>query len=153
MAKTMELILRDEIPNLGRRGDVVNVKNGYGRNYLIPHKLAVPLTEGNRKAVEQQKASALKRDAKEQSDAAQLAAIIEKTTLVLTRKAGEGGTLFGSVTSMDLAEALEKKGFQIDRRKIQLEDPIKQLGEFAVSVKLHKEVTVSVPIQVVAEPE
>jgi len=153
MAKTMELILREEVPNLGRRGDVVQVKNGYGRNYLLPRKLAVPLTEGNRKMVEQQKAAALKRDAKEQADAQQLAGILSQTTLILTRKAGETGTLFGSVTSLDIAEALEKKGFHVDRRKILLEDPIKQLGDFAVPVRLHREVTVSVPVQVVAEPE
>src|SRR5581483_8306053 len=135
MAKTMELILREEVPNLGRRGDVVQVKNGYGRNYLLPRKLAVPLTEGNRKMVEQQKSAALKRDAKEQADAQQLAGILSQTTLILTRKAGETGTLFGSVTSLDIAEALEKKGFHVDRRKILLEDPIKQLGDFAVPVR------------------
>ena len=153
MSKTMELILREEVPHLGRRGDVVAVKSGYGRNYLLPRKLAVPLTEGNRKVVEQQKAAALKREAKEQGDAAQLAELIAKTTLTIARKAGETGVLFGSVTSLDVAEALHKHGFQIDRRKVDLEDPIKQLGEFQVPVRLHKDVTVSVPVQVVPEQE
>lgn len=153
MGKTMELILREEVPHLGRRGDVVQVKSGYGRNYLLPRKLAVPVTEGNRKAVEQQKAAALKREAKEQADAAQLGTMLAKTTLSFARKAGETGVLFGSVTSLDVAEALQKHGFQIDHRKVLLESPLKQLGEFEVPVRLHKDVTVSVPVQVVPEQE
>jgi len=151
MAKTMELILRKDVEQLGRRGQVVQVKAGYGRNYLLPHKLAMPVTEGNRKVVEQEKAAAIKRDAHEQSEAQQLAAMLAQTTLTVARKAGENGVLFGSVTSIDIAEELHKKGFEIDRRKIHLDEPIKQLGEFQVPVRLHKEVTVSVPIQVVPE--
>jgi large subunit ribosomal protein L9 len=151
MAKAMDLILREEVPNLGRRGDVVQVKNGYGRNFLLPRKLAVPLTEGNRKVVEQQKAAGLKREAKEKAEAEQLAAMLEQAKLSFARKAGETGVLFGSVTSHDVADALEAKGFQIDRRKVLLEDPIKQLGEFAVPVRLHRDVTVSVAVQVVPE--
>ena len=151
MAKTMELILRKDVEQLGRRGQVVQVKAGYGRNYLLPHQLAMPVTEGNRKVVEQEKAAAIKRDAHEQSEAQQLAALLAQTTLTVARKAGENGVLFGSVTSIDIAEELHKKGFEIDRRKIHLEEPLKQLGEFQVPVRLHKEVTVSVPIQVVAE--
>jgi large subunit ribosomal protein L9 len=147
----MELILRDDIPHLGRRGDVVQVKGGYGRNYLLPRKLAIPLTAGNRKVIEQEKAAAARRDIREKSDAEQVSAMLAKTTLTFARKAGETGVLFGSVTSLDVTEALEKKGFQIDRRKVHLEEPIKQLGEFQVPVRLHKDVTVSVQVQVVAE--
>jgi large subunit ribosomal protein L9 len=147
----MELILRDDIPHLGRRGDVVQVKGGYGRNYLLPRKLAIPVTAGNRKVIEQEKAAAARRDIREKSDAEQVSAMLAKTTLTFARKAGETGVLFGSVTSLDVTEALEKKGFQIDRRKVHLEEPIKQLGEFQVPVRLHKDVTVSVQVQVVAE--
>jgi large subunit ribosomal protein L9 len=151
MANTMELILRQDVEHLGRRGDVVQVKGGYGRNFLLPRKLAMAVTAGNRKVVEQERASALKRDAREQSDAQQLATMLAQTTITIARKSGENGVLFGSVTSLDLAEALHKKGFEIDRKKIHLEDPIKQLGEFQVPVRLHKDVTVSLPVQVVAE--
>jgi len=147
----MELILREDIPHLGRRGDVVQVKGGYGRNYLLPRKLAIPVTAGNRKVIEQEKAAAARRDIREKSDAEQVSVMLATTTLTFARKAGETGVLFGSVTSFDVTEALEKKGFQIDRRKVHLEEPIKQLGEFQVPVRLHKDVTVSVQVQVVAE--
>ncbi len=149
----MELILREDVSNLGRRGDVVNVKDGYGRNYLLPKKLAVPLTEGNKKVVEQQKVAALKREAHEKSEAEQLAGMVSQQRLVIARKAGENGTLFGSVTSIDIAEALHKSGYEIDRRKIVLEDPLKQLGEFSVPVRLHRDVTATVTVQVVQEQE
>ena len=151
MAKTMEIILREDVEQLGRRGDVVQVKGGYGRNYLLPRKLAMLVTAGNRKVVEQEKAAGIKRNAREQSEAQQLAVMLAQTTLTVARKAGENGVLFGSVTSIDIAEELHKKGFEIDRRKIHLEEPLKQLGEFQVPVRLHKEVTVSVAVQVVAE--
>jgi len=151
MSKTMELILREDVESLGRRGDVVQVKGGYGRNYLLPRKLAMPLTEGARKVVEQEKVAALKRDAGEKTDAAQLGELLAQTTLTFARKAGETGVLFGSVTSLDVAEALAKKGFQLDRRKILLEDPLKQLGDFQVPVRLHKDVTVPVSLQIVPE--
>jgi len=147
----MELILREDIPHLGRRGDVVQVKGGYGRNYLLPRKLAIPLTAGNRKVIEQEKAAVARRDIREKSDAEQVSEMLAKTTLTFARKAGETGVLFGSVTSLDVTEALEKKGFQIDRRKVHLEEPIKQLGEFQVPVRLHKDVTVSVQVQVIPE--
>ncbi|MBI2815333.1 MAG: 50S ribosomal protein L9 [Acidobacteria bacterium] len=149
----MELILREDVTNLGRRGDVVNVKDGYGRNFLLPKKLAVPLSEGNKKAVEQQKAAALKREVHETGEAQQLAAIISKTPVTIARKAGETGTLFGSVTSLDVAEALHKLGYEIDRRKIVLEDPLKQIGEFPVAVRLHRDVTATITVNVVAEQE
>ena len=149
----MELILREDVTNLGRRGDVVNVKDGYGRNFLLPKKLAVPLSEGNKKAVEQQKASALKREVHEKSEAEQLAALLTKAPVTIARKAGESGTLFGSVTSLDVAEALHKLGFEIDRRKIVLEDPLKQIGEFPVPVRLYRDVTATITVNVVQEQE
>ena len=151
MAKTMELILREDVEHLGRRGEVVQVKGGYGRNFLLPRKLAMVVTSGNRKVVEQQKTAGVKRDAREQSDAQQLAGMLGQVILTIARKAGESGVLFGSVTSLDVAEALHKKGFEIDRRKIHLEEPLKQLGEFQVPVRLHKDVTVPVQVQVVPE--
>jgi len=151
MANTMELILREDIEHLGRRGEVVQVKSGYGRNFLLPRKLAMVVTAGNRKVAEQEKASAVKRDAREQSDAQKLAEMLAKVTLTVARKAGESGVLFGSVTSLDVAEELHKKGFEIDRRKIHLDEPFKQLGDFQVAVRLHKEVTASVQVQVVPE--
>ena len=152
MGKTTELILRQDVPNLGHRGDVVRVSSGYSRNFLLPRKLALPLTAGNRKVAEQEKAAAVRREASEQSDAERLAAMISQAVVTIPRKAGETGTLFGSVTSLDVADALHKLGFQIDRRKIVLEEPIKQLGEYPVPVRLHREVTASVNVHVVAEP-
>ena len=149
----MELILRADVPNLGRRGDLVQVSDGYGRNFLLPKKLAMAASAGNRKVIEQMKTAALRRDATEQSEAEQLAKMLAAVTVAIARKAGGTGTLFGSVTSLDVAEALEKAGYQIDRRKILLEDPIKQLGEYPVPVRLHREVTASVTVQVVAEQE
>lgn len=152
MGKILELILREDVAHLGRRGDVVQVKNGYARNYLLPQKLAVPLTEGNRKVVEQQKAAALRHEASEKSEIEQLAAMLASLTLTIARKAGETGALFGSVTSLDIGEALQQQGYEIDRRKILLEEPLKQLGEYQIPLRLHREVTASVTVQVVAEP-
>ncbi len=147
----MELILREDVANLGHRGDVVKVSNGYGRNFLLPQKLAMPVTEGNKKVVEQEKAAALRRATHEKGEAEQLAAMLGKAAIQIARKAGENGVLFGSVTSLDIEDALGKQGFQIDRRKIILEEPLKQLGEFAVPVRLHREVTASLNVQVVQE--
>jgi large subunit ribosomal protein L9 len=151
MGKHMDLILRAEVDNLGDRGDIVKVKAGYGRNFLLPRKLAVPLTEGNKKVVEQQRLSHAKRDAKDKADAETLAAALGQVTLSFSRKAGEAGALFGSVTSIDVAEALAQKGYNIERRKIQLPDPIKVTGEYQVPVKLHKEVIVQLGVTVAAE--
>ena len=147
----MELILREDIANLGHRGDVVNVSNGYGRNFLLPKKLAMPVTEGNKKVVEREKAVALRREVHEKGEAEQLAAMLGKAEIQIARKAGENGVLFGSVTSLDVEDALQKLGFQIDRRKIVLEEPLKQLGEFPVPVRLHREVTASLNVKVVQE--
>jgi large subunit ribosomal protein L9 len=149
----MELILRQDVSNLGRRGEVVRVSDGYGRNFLLPRKLAMPLTEGNRKVVEQEKTAAVKREVHEKSEAEQLAAIIAKVPVTIARKAGETGTLFGSVTSHDVADALHQLGYEIDRRKIALDEPIKQIGEFPVPVRLYKDVTATVTVNVVQEQE
>ncbi len=147
----MELILREDVANLGHRGDVVKVSNGYGRNFLLPQKKAMLVTEGNKKVIEREKSAALRREAHEKGEAEQLAAMLGKAAIQIARKAGENGVLFGSVTSLDIEDALGKQGFQIDRRKIILEEPLKQLGEFAVPVRLHREVTASLNVQVVQE--
>lgn len=136
----MEVILIENVDNLGVRGQVVKVANGYGRNHLLPKKLAVAATPQNRKWVEQQRQRFLKQEAREKSDAEELAKLLEGQRLVFTRKAGEQGTLFGSVTAMDVAEELAARGYNIDRRKIQLPNPLKTSGEHDVAVKLHREV-------------
>jgi len=147
----MEVILKEDVPKLGFRGDVVKVAEGYGRNYLLPRKLAIEATEGNRAVIAQMKAAAQRRSASDKADAEGLAQQMQELTLTFRRKVGEQEHLFGSVTSQDIAEALEAKGFTVDRRKIHLDDPIKALGEFQVSMRLHKEVTASVKVAVEAE--
>jgi len=149
----MEVILREEIEKLGQRGQVVNVAAGYARNYLLPRKLAVPATEANKKIVEQERQAALRREAKEAAQAKELAALLANVTLTSVQKAGEQDVLFGSVTSKDLAEMLEKQGYTIDRRKIDLEHPIKTLGEHKVNIKLHREVVATVTLVVNREEE
>ena len=147
----MEVILKEDVPKLGFRGDVVKVAEGYGRNYLLPRKLAIEATEGNRAVIAQMKAAAQRRSASDKADAEGLAQQMQELTLTFRRKVGEQEHLFGSVTSQDIAEGLEAKGFTVDRRKIHLDDPIKALGEFQVSMRLHKEVTASVKVAVEAE--
>ena len=137
----MEVILKEDVVKLGVRGDVVKVAAGYGRNYLLPKKLAIEANAANKAVVVQMKASAVRRNAKEKAGAEELAKQIDAVTVNFTRKAGEGDHLFGSVTSSDIAAELTKKGFDIDRRKIQLHEPLKQLGDFTIAVKLHREVT------------
>ena len=149
----MEVILKEDVPKLGSRGDVVKVAEGYGRNYLLPRKLAMEATTANRAVIEQMKAAALRRSIRDKADAEALAAQMKELTLTFRRKVGEQEHLFGSVTSGDVAEALEAKGFSVDRRKVHLDDPIKSLGEFNVSVRLHKEVTASVKVAVEKEAE
>jgi large subunit ribosomal protein L9 len=144
----MEVILRDDIEKLGNRGQVVKVAAGYARNYLLPKRLAVPATEANKKIVEQERQAHLRKEAKLQSEAQDLSTLMSGTVLTITAKAGENDQLFGSVTAKDIAEALEAKGFNIDRRKIQLEEPIRSLGEFKVNVRLHREVTTEVTVKV-----
>ncbi|MCH7766174.1 MAG: 50S ribosomal protein L9 [Acidobacteria bacterium] len=147
----MEVILREDIQELGSKGDIVTVKDGYARNYLLPQKLALLATTGTRKQVVEMKAAAARKDASQKSAAETLAEQMSAVELTFTVKAGESDQLFGSVTSMDIAEALEAKGFSIDRRKVELAEPIRTLGEYTVSVRIHREVAASVKLQVVRE--
>jgi len=147
----MEVILRADVPKLGSRGDVVKVAAGYARNYLLPRKLAVPASSGNMKVIDQEKAAAVRREATERGGAEDLARQLGTVSVTIARKAGEGDHLFGSVTSIDIADALVAKGFHIDRRKIQLDDPIKNLGEFDVPLRLHRDVNTTLKVQVVRE--
>ncbi len=147
----MEVILKEDVVNLGSRGDVVKVADGYGRNYLLPRKLAMQATETNKAVIEQMKASAARRSAAEKVQAEELVAKLELVNLAFTRKAGEHGHLFGSVTSSDIAHDLAAQGFEIDRRRIVLHEPLKTIGDFKVSIKLHREVTAQVKVKVQAE--
>jgi len=147
----MEVILKEDIAKLGSRGDVVKVAEGYGRNYLLPRKLAIEATKANKAVIDQMKAAAVRRSAKEKSEAETLAKQFEGLSVTFQRRSGESDQLFGSVTSSDIAEALEKKSFRIDRRKIQLHEPIKSLGEFDVPVRLHKDVTTHVKVVIEKE--
>ena len=147
----MEVILKEDVINLGHRGDVVKVADGYGRNYLLPEKLAIEANAGNKAVIEQMKASSVRKSAREKGDAELLRDQMADVELTFERKSGENDHLFGSVTSSDIAQGLEAKGFTIDRRKVILEEPLKQLGEFHVPVKLHREVTAHVKVTVVAE--
>lgn len=147
----MEVILRQDIEKLGSRGQIVTVADGYARNYLLPRKLAVPATEANKKIVEHERLAAIRREAREKAEAEELARMLAGVTVALREKAGEHDQLFGSVTALHIAQALAQQNFQIDRRKIQLEHPIKQLGEYKVPVRLHREVTVEITVQVLKE--
>jgi large subunit ribosomal protein L9 len=147
----MEVILLKDMEKLGNRGQIVKVADGYGRNYLLPQKMAVEATVQGRKWVDQQRVRFLKEEAKEKADAQDLAKLMEGVTLAFKRKSGEHGTLFGSVTAMDVAEGLATQGYKIDRRKIHIENPIKVLGEYDVPVKLHREVTATIKVKVEAE--
>ncbi len=144
----MEVILREDIEKLGTRGQVVKVADGFARNFLLPRRLAVPATEANRKIVEQERQAALRREAKEKAAAEELAKMLAGVRLTTLQKAGEADQLFGSVTAKDIAEMLEKQGYTIDRKKIVLDHPIKTLGEHKVMVKLHREVSVEIPVVV-----
>lgn len=144
----MEVILKEDVNKLGHRGDVVKVADGYGRNYLLPGKLAIEATMANKAVIEQMKGSAVRKSAKEKGEAEQLATQLTAVELVFERKVGENDHLFGSVTSGDIAHQLELQGYTIDRRKISLEDPLKSLGEYHVPVKLHREVTAHVKVTV-----
>jgi large subunit ribosomal protein L9 len=147
----MEVILREDIEKLGVRGQVVKVAPGFARNFLLPKRLAVAATEANKKIVEQERQAHLRREAKLKGEAEDLSKLLTGVTVTIAQKAGEADQLFGSVTSKDIAEALEKQNFTIDRRKVMLEEPIKQLGEFKVPVRLHKEVTAEVTVIVAKE--
>jgi large subunit ribosomal protein L9 len=147
----MEVILKEDVPKLGSRGDVIRVAEGYGRNYLLPHKLAIEATKANRAVVEQMKAAAVRRSAREKAGAEELSKQFDGVSVTFHRRAGEHEQLFGSVTSADIATELERKGFNIDRRKIQLHDPLKAVGEYTIPIKLHREVTTH--LKVVIEKE
>src|SRR5205085_2437927 len=147
----MEVILREHIDNLGRRGEVVKVADGYARNYLLPRKLALLATEGNKKQIEREREKFDAREAGEKRVAEAQAERIATVEVVIARKVGETEALYGSVTTADIADALAAKGFEIERRKLQLAEPIKQLGEFDIPIKLHREVSARVKVKVVAE--
>lgn len=147
----MEVILKEDVAKLGSRGDVVKVAEGFGRNYLLPRKLAIEASVGNKAVIEQMKAASVRRSAKEKAGAEALAKQFEGVSVSFQRRSGEHEQLFGSVTSGDIAEVLAKKGFDIDRRKIQLHEPLKTLGEFTVPIKLHKDVTTH--LRVIIEKE
>jgi len=144
----MEVILKEDVLKLGHRGDVVKVADGYGRNYLLPEKLAIEANAANKAVIDQMKASAARKSVKEKAGAEQLATQLSEIELVFERKVGENEHLFGSVTSGDIAHALEAKGYTIDRRKISLDEPLKTIGEYHVPVKLHREVTSHVKVTV-----
>jgi large subunit ribosomal protein L9 len=147
----MEVILKEDVDNLGHRGDVVKVAEGYGRNFLLPRKLAMQATPANKAVIEQMKSAAARRSATEKTQAEALVAKLEPVVLSFTRKSGEAGHLFGSVTSADIAAGLASNGFEIDRRKVQLPEPLKSVGDFSVTIKLHREVTAQVKVKVQAE--
>ncbi|MEZ5307598.1 MAG: 50S ribosomal protein L9 [Pyrinomonadaceae bacterium] len=153
MASTTTVLLKEEIDSLGGRGEIVTVRAGYARNYLLPLGIAILATKGNVKQVEQERAALLKKAAEEKGMAEVLLGKMKDLKLRFERKAGESGTLFGSVTSMDVEHALTESGFEIERRRITLKTPIKEIGEYVVPVKLHREVTLDLPVSVVAEGE
>jgi large subunit ribosomal protein L9 len=144
----MEVILKEDVEKLGHRGEIVKVAEGYGRNFLLPRKLAIEASRANKAVIEQMKAAAVRKSAKEKTGAEALAQQLNDVQLTFERKVGEKEHLFGSVTSADIASALEAKGFNVDRRKIHLDDPLKSLGEFHVPVKLHREVTAHIKVTV-----
>ena len=144
----MEVILKEDVETLGHRGEVVKVANGYGRNYLLPQRLAIEATNSNKAVIAQMKESAVRKAAKEKSAAQEQAETLNAVELTFERKVGANDTLFGSVTSADIAAELEKQGYSIDRRKIALEEPLKQIGEFHVAVKLFREVSAHVKVTV-----
>ena len=147
----MKIILKQDVEKLGKTGDIVKVAPGYGRNYLIPKKIAVLATPGNLKTVEIERLAIAKRDQRDKDAATLLAHELVKLTVTVKRRTGEEGALYGSVTAQDIAEFLAARQIEIDKRKIQLEDPIKAIGEYQVPIRLHREVTTS--IKVVVEPE
>ena len=143
----MEVILREHVDNLGRRGEIVKVADGYARNYLLPRKLALLATDGNKKQIERERVKFDAKEAEEQKVAEAVAERMAGVEVVIARKVGETEALYGSVTSADIAEALAAKGFELDRRKLQLPEPIKKLGEYDVPLKLHRDVTTKVKVK------
>jgi large subunit ribosomal protein L9 len=149
----MEVILREDVEKLGTRGQLVKVTPGYARNFLLPKRLAVAATESNKKIVEQERQGHLRKEAKLVSDAGELAKMMANVSVTIKQKAGENDQLFGSVTSKDIADALEQQGYTIDRRKVVLDEPIKTLGEFKVTLRLHREVPAEITVHVVKDAE
>ena len=149
----MEVILRETIDSLGRAGQVVKVADGYARNYLLPRKLAYPATAGNMKVIESERNSLLRKEAKQKDDAEKVKGLLDPVEIVIRRKVGEQEALYGSVTNSDIADELEKKGFQIEKRKIHMDDHIKSLGEFSLPIRLFKDVTAHVKLKVEPETE
>jgi large subunit ribosomal protein L9 len=147
----IEVILKEPVDNLGNRGDVVKVSPGYARNYLLPRKLALAVTEGNKRQIEAERKRAAAVEAQERTTADGLAARLAQVEVVVARRVGEKETLYGSVTSGDIVEALARQGFDIDRRKLQLPEPLKHLGEFSVPIRLHRDVTTPVKVLIVKE--
>ena len=147
----MEVILREHVDNLGRRGDVVKVAEGYARNYLLPRKLALAVTDNNKRQIEREKKIAEAREAEERSQAEAIAQRITQLEIEIARRVGENQTLYGSVTSADVSHALQAKGFDVDKRKIQLAEPLKALGETMVPIKIHRDVTAQLRVKVVPE--
>jgi len=149
----MEVILKEHVDNLGRRGEIVKVADGYARNYLLPRKLALLATDGNRQRIEKERATFDAAEAEERKVAEAMAARLANVEVAIARKVGETEALYGSVTTSDIAEALSAKGFELDRRKIQLQEPIKKIGEFDIPVRLQRDVTATIKVKVVAEGE
>ena len=152
MAHT-KVLLREDVDDLGARGEIVRVRAGYARNYLLPRNLAVQATAGNVKGIEQERAALLKKEAKERATAEAQSQQMSSLSLEFRRKAGEQGALYGSVTSMDLAEALKERGYEIDRHRIHLREPLKRVGDYTVPVRLHREVTIDLKVRVAPEGE
>jgi large subunit ribosomal protein L9 len=148
---TTSVLLREDVDNLGARGEIVKVKAGYARNYLLPRKLAVRATPGNVKQIEAERGALLKKEARERGTAEAQSSVMKTVRLNFERKVGEHGLLYGSVTAMHIADALKEKGYEIDRRRIHMPEPIKETGEFTVTVRLHREVSVEIPVTVAGE--
>lgn len=149
----MEVILREHVENLGRRGEIVKVAAGYARNYLLPRQLALAVTDANKRQIERERAAAEARDLEEKSQAEAFGQRLAQTEIEIARRVGENDTLYGSVTSADIAQALAAKGFEVEKRRIQLPEPLKALGEVTVPVKVHREVTTQVRVKVVADKQ
>jgi large subunit ribosomal protein L9 len=144
----MEVILREHVENLGRRGDIVKVAAGYARNYLLPRKLALAVTDSNKRQIERERKIAEAREAEEKTRAEAVASRLANVEISISRRVGENDTLYGSVTAADIAQALESQGFEIGKRRIQLVEPLKQLGEVTVPIKIHRDVTAQVKVAV-----
>jgi large subunit ribosomal protein L9 len=149
----MEIILRETIDTLGRAGQVVKVADGYARNFLLPRKLAYTVTPGNLKVIEAERQNLLRKEATQKNDAEALKGLLEKLEIIIRRKTGENNALYGSVTNADVAEELEKKGYQIEKRKIHMDDHIKVLGAFEIPVRLFKDVIATVQLRVERDVE